>query len=108
MGIDFVVDEIKRAQALQQNGFSVMGLSLGDINTVKSAAQTYALDLVVLFPFPVNGVVVPCFRLKGGDPLAFCKAIGLSFFEPDEVNMREAEQVKLADQYGVIVYIRKE
>ena len=106
-GIDHVADMIKSIQLSQQNAFSVMGLSLSNIRTVKIAAETYGLTQVTLFPCPVNNAVIPCLKMEGGDAPAFCKALGLPIFEQANINANELEQESLIEQYGVVVYLRK-
>lgn len=73
--IDCEAANAKR-QLVQQQNFTVMGLSLDAVKSIKIAAQKHGLERVVLFPCPVNGIIIPCFKMEGGDIAAFCQAIG--------------------------------
>lgn len=103
--IDCEAANAKR-QFVQQQNFMVMGLSLNAVNAIKVAAQKYGIDRVVLFPCPVNGTIIPCFKMEGGDIAAFCQAIGQPLLEKSAVNASDTEQESLAQEYGVILYQR--
>lgn len=95
-----------KKQLVQQQDFTVMGLPLNAVNAIKIAAQKYGLERVVLFPCPVNGIIIRCFQMKGGDIAAFCQAIGQPLLEKSSVNASESEQESLIQEYGVILYQR--
>lgn len=103
--IDCEAADVKR-QLVQQQNFTVMGLSLNAVNSIKVAAQKHGLDRVMLFPCPVNGIIVPCFKMEGGNIAAFCQEIGQPLLEKSAVNASDTEQESLAQEYGVILYQR--
>ena len=71
-GVDCLTELIKRFNVPPQVNFSVMGFSLDQIYALKAAAKECKLTRVTLFPCPVNGVLVPCLKMEGGDISAFC------------------------------------
>lgn len=103
--IDSEAANAKR-RLVQQQDFTVMGLPLNAINAIKIAAQKHGLERVVLFPCPVNGTIIPCFKMEGGDIAAFCQAIGQPLLERSAVNASDTEQESLAQEYGIILYQR--
>lgn len=103
--IDSEAANAKR-RLVQQQDFTVMGLPLNAINAIKIAAQKHGLERVVLFPCPVNGTIIRCFQMEGGDIAAFCQAIGQPLLEKASVNASESEQESLIQEYGVILYQR--
>ena len=107
-GIDCAADIIKQVQKSQESIFSVMGFSLDEISAIKAAAQECGLAQVTLFPCPVNGIPTPCLKMTGGDISSFSRAIGLPSLEQASVNADEAQQEALMNQYGVILYLKKD
>lgn len=103
--IDFGATNAKR-QWRQQRDFTAMGLSPSAVNAIQAAAQKHGLDRVVLFPYPVNGAIIPCFKMEGGDIAAFCQATGQPLLEKSVINASETEQERLIHEYGVILYQR--
>lgn len=103
--IDFGATNAKR-QWRQQRDFTAMGLSPSAVNAIQAAAQKHGLDRVVLFPYPVNGAIIPCFKMEGGDIAAFCQATGQPLLEKSAINASETEQERLIHEYGVILYQR--
>lgn len=103
--IDYGAAETKR-QLVRQQDFTVMGLPLSAVQTIKEAAQKHGLDRVVLFPCPVNGMIMPCFKIEGGDIAAFCQTTGQYLLEKTAVNATADEQESLINEYGVILYQR--
>lgn len=103
--IDFGATNAKR-QWRQQRDFTAMGLSPSAVNAIQAAAQKHGLDRVVLFPCPVNGAIIPCFKMEGGDIAAFCQATGQPLLEKSAVNANETEQERLIHEYGIILYQR--
>lgn len=95
-----------KKQLVQQQDFTAIGLSPSAVNTIQAAAQKHGLDRVVLFPCPVNGTIIPCFKMDGGDVAAFCQATGQLLLEKSSVNASESEQKSLIQEYGVILYQR--
>ena len=97
---------VKRFNVPPQVNFSVMGFSLDQIYALKAAAKECKLTRVTLFPCPVNGVLVPCLKMEGGDISAFCNATGLPSLEAMnmKVNANESEQNELIQKYGVVIY----
>lgn len=101
--IDSEAANAKR-RLVQQQDFTVMGLPLNAVNAIKIAAQKHGLDRVVLFPCPVNGIIIRCFKMEGGDIAAFCQAIGQPLLKKSDINASETEQERLIHEYGVILY----
>lgn len=101
--IDCEASNTKNQLYLQQN-FTVMGLPLNCINIIKSAAQQCGLDKVVLFPCPVNGTIIPCFKMNGGDIVGFCQMIGQPILKKSDVDVNEDEMESIINEYGVILY----
>ena len=85
-----------------------MGFSLDEISAIKAAARECGLAQVTLFPCPVNGIPTPCLKMTGGDISSFSRAIGLPSLEQANVNADEAQQEALMNQYGVILYLKKD
>lgn len=106
-GIDILAEMTKSAQQPTKDNFSVMGLSLSQIQFVKSAAEKHNLDRVTIFPCPVNGVVIPCLKMEGGNVEAFCATIGTPLLQKSSVNADESEQATLIEQFGAILYQRR-
>lgn len=105
-GIDCTTELIKRFHVPTQGSFSVMGLSLNQLYALKAAAKECKLTKAILFPCPVNGVLVPCLKIEGGDIPAFYNASRLTSLKNTNmrVNASESEQNELIRQYGVVVY----
>lgn len=103
--IDCEAANAKR-RLVQQQDFTVMGLPLNAINAIKIAAQKHGLERVVLFPCPVNGTIIRCFQMEGGDIAAFCQAIGQPLLKKSDISASETEQERLLHEYGVILYQR--
>lgn len=104
--IDCQASNTKNQLFLQQN-FTVMGLSLNDVNIIKSAARQYGLDKVILFPCSVNGTIIPCFKMEGGDIVAFCQMIGQPMLKKSDVDINEDKLESLINECGVILYQRQ-
>lgn len=107
LGIDIVANMLKDVQLHSAATFSVMGLSLEQIQFVKLAAKKHDLDRIVVFPCPVNGLIIPCIRMEGGNVAAFCKMVGTSVFPKASINVEESEQNTLIEQYGIILYQKR-
>ena len=106
LGVECAAELIKQFNVPPRVNFSVMGFSLDQIYALKVAAKEFKLAKVILFPCPVNGVIIPCLKMEGGDIPAFYNAMGLSSLENMnmKVNANEGEQNELIRQYGVAIY----
>ena len=76
--IDVLAEVMKSTRVTEENEFSVMGLSIYQIRSVKDAAKLYGLDRVIIFPCPINSVLTPCLNMEGGDITGFQKMLGVS------------------------------
>lgn len=85
-----------------------MGLSIYQIRFVKDAAKLYGLDRVIIFPCPINSVLTPCFKMEGGDIAGFQKVLGVSPLKRESITTSESNLPTLIEQYGVILYQRKD
>ena len=105
-GVDCLTELIKRFNVPPQVNFSMMGFSLDQIYALKAAAKECKLTRVTLFPCTVNGVLVPCLKMEGGDISAFSNTTGLPSLEAMnmKVNANESEQNALIQKYGVVIY----
>lgn len=107
-GIDILAEVMKSTRVTEENKFSVMGLSIYQIRFVKDAAKLYGLDRVIIFPCPINSVLTPCFKMEGGDIAGFQKMLGVSPLKRESITTSESNLPTLIEQYGVILYQRKD
>ena len=107
-GIDILAEVMKSTRVTEENKFSVMGLSIYQIRFVKDAAKLYGLDRVIIFPCPINSVLMPCLKMEGGDIAGFQKMLGVSPLKRESITTSESNLPTLIDQYGVILYQRKD
>lgn len=107
-GIDILADVMKDTRVTEENNFSVMGLSIYQIRSVKDAAKLYGLDRVIIFPCPINSVLTPCLNMEGGDITGFQKMLGVSPLKRESITTTESNLPALMEQYGVILYQRKD
>lgn len=106
--IDVLAEVMKSTRATEENEFSVMGLSIYQIRFVKEAAKLYGLDRVIIFPCPINSVLTPCLNMEGGDIAGFRKMLGMSPLKRESITTSESNLPALIEQYGVILYQRKD
>ena len=106
--IDVLAEVMKSTRATEENEFSVMGLSIYQIRFVKEAAKLYGLDRVIIFPCPINSVLTPCLNMEGGDIAGFRKVLGISPLKRESITTSESNLPTLIEQYGVILYQRKD
>ena len=107
-GIDILAEVMKSTRVTEENKFSVMGFSIYQIRFVKDAAKLYGLDRVIIFPCPINSVLTPCFNMEGGDIAGFQKMLGVSPLKRESITTSESNLPTLIEQYGVILYQRKD
>lgn len=107
-GIDILAEVMKSTRVTEENKFSVMGLSIYQIRFVKDAAKLYGLDRVIIFPCPINSVLTPCFKMEGGDIAGFQKMLGVPPLQCESITTSESNLLALLEQYGVILYQRKD
>lgn len=107
-GIDILADVMKDTRVTEDTTFSVMGLSVYQIRLVKEAAMVYGLDRVIIFPCPINSVLTPCLNMEGGDIAGFQKMLGVSPLKRESITTSESNLPTLIEQYGVILYQRKD
>ena len=106
--IDVLAEVMKSTRVTEENEFSVMGLSIYQIRFVKDAAKLYGLDRVIIFPCSVNSVLTPCLNMEGGDITGFQKMLGVSPLKRESITTSESNLPTLIEQYGVILYQRKD
>lgn len=106
--IDVLAEVMKSTRATEENEFSVMGLSIYQIRFVKEAAKLYGLDRVIIFPCPINSVLTPCLNMEGGDITGFQKMLGVSPLKRESITTSESNLPALIEQYGIILYQRKD
>ena len=106
--IDVLAEVMKSTRVTEENEFSVMGLSIYQIRFVKEAAKLYGLDRVIIFPCPINSVLMPCLNMEGGDITGFQKMLGVSPLKRESITTSESNLPALIEQYGVILYQRKD
>ena len=106
--IDVLAEVMKSTRVTEENEFSVMGLSIYQIRFVKDAAKLYGLDRVIIFPCSVNSVLTPCLNMEGGDITGFQKMLGVSPLQRESITTSESNLPALIEQYGVILYQRKD
>lgn len=107
-GIDILAEVMKSTRVTEENKFSVMGLSVYQIRFVKEAAKLYGLDRVIIFPCPINSVLTPCLNMEGGDIAGFQKMLGVSPLKRESITTSESNMPTLIEQYGVVLYQRKD
>lgn len=107
-GIDILADVMKDTRVTEETTFSVMGLSVYQIRFVKEAATVYDLDRVIIFPCPINSVLTPCLKMEGGDITGFQKMFGVPPLKRESITTSESNLPTLIEQYGVILYQRKD
>ena len=106
--IDVLAEVMKNTRVAEENEFSVMGLSIYQIRFVKDAAKLYGLDRVIILPCSVNSVLTPCLNMEGGDITGFQKMLGVSPLKRESITTSESNLPALIEQYGVILYQRKD
>ena len=106
--IDVLVEVMKSTRVTEENEFSVMGRSIYQICFVKEAAKLYGLDRVIIFPCPINSVLTPCLNMEGGDITGFQKMLGVSPLKRESITTSESNLPALIEQYGIILYQRKD
>ena len=106
--IDVLAEVMKSTRVTEENEFSVMGLSIYQIRFVKEAAKLYGLERVIIFPCPINSVLTPCLNMEGGDIAGFQKMLGVSPLKRESITTSESNLPTLIEQYGVILYQRKD
>lgn len=106
--IDVLAEVMKSTRVTEENEFSVMGLSIYQIRFVKDAAKLYGLDRVIIFPCPINSVLTPCLKMEGGDIAGFRKMLGVPPLRSEDITTSESNLPTLIEQYGVILYQRKD
>ena len=106
--IDVLAEVMKSTRVTEENEFSVMGLSIYQIRFVKDAAKLYGLDRVIIFPCPINSVLTPCLNMEGGDITGFQKMLGVPPLKRESITTSESNLPTLIEQYGVILYQRKD
>lgn len=106
--IDVLAEVMKSTRVTEENEFSVIGLSIYQIRFVKDAAKLYGLDRVIIFPCPINFVLTPCLNMEGGDITGFQKMLGVSPLQRESITTSESNLPALIEQYGVILYQRKD
>lgn len=106
--IDVLAEVMKSTRVTEENEFSAMGLSIYQICFVKEAAKLYGLDRVIIFPCPINSVLTPCLNMEGGDITGFQKMLGVSPLKRESITTSESNLPALIEQYGIILYQRKD
>ena len=106
--IDVLAEVMKSTRVTEENEFSVMGLSIYQICFVKEAAKLYGLDRVIIFPCPINSVLTPCLNMEGGDITGFQKMLGVSPLKRESITTSESNLPAIIEQYGIILYQRKD
>ena len=106
--IDVLAEVMKSTRVTEENECSVMGLSIYQICFVKEAAKLYGLDRVIIFPCPINSVLTPCLNMEGGDITGFQKMLGVSPLKRESITTSESNLPALIEQYGIILYQRKD
>ncbi len=104
--IDILADMAKSTQVSNRELFTVMGFTPEQVCFVKRAAQKHGLSRVIVFPCRINGAVIPCLHMEGGNVDDFRKEIGVSVFPQNSIGVGESELRSLIDMYGVILYQR--
>lgn len=107
-GIDILAEVMKSTRVTEENKFSVMGLSIYQIRFVKDAAKLYGLDRVIIFPCPINSVLTPCLKMEGSDITGFQKMLGVPPLRSKDITTSESNIPTLIEQYGVVLYQRKD
>lgn len=108
LDIDFASDMAKRTQPFQQQNFSVMGLSLENVQAIKTVARANGLERVILYPCVVNGRWTACLGMSGGNVDGFCKGIGIALLEKSSINSTPTEQDSLFREYGITLFLRSD
>ena len=108
IGIDILANVMKDTRVTEETTFSVMGLSVYQIRFAKEAAKLYGLDRVIIFPCPINSVLTPCLNMEGGDIASFQKMLGVSPLKRESITTSESNLPTLIEQYGDILYQRKD
>lgn len=108
LGIDFASDMAKWAQLFQQPNFSVMGLSLGNVQAIKTAARNHGLERVVVYPCVVGGTWTACLGMSGGNIADFCKGMGITLLDKSCINSSNTEQDSLFKEYGITLFLRSD
>ena len=106
--IDVLAEVMKSTRVTEENEFSIMGLSIYQIRFVKEAAKLYGLDRVIIFPCPINSALTPCLNMEGGDITGFQKMLGVSPLKRESITTSESNLPALIEQYGIILYQRKD
>lgn len=101
-----LIDCLQKASAVRSSmNIPQYMLSLDYLYTIKQTAKKCGLTKLILFPCLVDGQILYCYRMYGGDLSAFCRALEIKRFDDANLTMSEDVQEDLIEKYGVILYL---
>lgn len=101
-----LIDCLQKASAVRSSmNIPQYTLSLDYLYTIKQTAKKCGLTKLILFPCLVDGQILYCYRMYGGDLSAFCRALEIKRFDDANLTMSEDVQEDLIEKYGVILYL---
>lgn len=85
---------------------SVMGLDIEQIRNIKQIAEQYAIEKVVLFPYPDGQNIISLIRVYGGDREGFFQFFGWNHIHSNPRTQTElwSNFNILEKEYGIILY----
>ncbi len=102
--VDCLSSVLKQMQGHPEQNVTVMGLTLGQVRTIKRAAEQYSVEKVVLFPGSDGQKVIPYVRVYGGDKEKFFGHLGWSTMTTNSPSEFVSKCDSLIDEYGIILY----
>ena len=105
-GVDCVSSILKLMQKSATPTMSVMGLDIEQIRIIKQIAEQYAIEKVVLFPYPDGQNIVPLIYAHGGNREGFFQFFGWNHIHsnPHTQNELWSNFNILEKEYGIILY----
>lgn len=102
--VDCLSSVLKLMQVHPEQNMTVMGLTLEQIKIIKSAAEQYSVEKVVLFPYSDGQSVIPLVRVYGGDKEKFFGYLGWSTMGTNSPAEVASECDSLIKEYGITLY----
>lgn len=105
-GIDCLSSILKLIQKSATPTMSVMGLDIEQIRNIKQIVEQYAIEKVVLFPYPDGQNIIPLINVYGGDREGFFQYFGLNHIHSNPHTQTElwSNFNILEKEYGIILY----
>ena len=104
--IDCLSALLKLIPAIPEQRLNSIEINFEWVKQVKTSAQKWSVDSVVLFPYPVNNQsFIPLIRTYGGETEKFFAEIGFNLLNGNMITAEEkAILTQWEHEYGIILY----